>query len=183
VYLPDDVTRTGYTLAEWNTKSDGTGTGYTPGSYFWPDGNTRLYAKWTVYFEPNMPSGWWYLQTALLSNDKGFMNFDASWWGSYIGNRALLWGKETGKHFSWRFERVSTGLFKVVNGSGFVLDIEGSNFVNNKKVEAWEDNGTDAQRFRFQKIDGDLYKIFTVNDSITLHVSNGSTSDGTHIVA
>lgn len=41
-------TRTGYTFAGWNTKSDGTGTNYAKGGSFTANANTTLYAKWTL---------------------------------------------------------------------------------------------------------------------------------------
>ena len=41
-------TRTGYTFAGWNTKSDGTGTNYSAGSSYTTNGALTLYAKWTV---------------------------------------------------------------------------------------------------------------------------------------
>lgn len=41
-------TRTGYTFAGWNTKSDGTGTNYAKGASFTANVNTTLYAKWTL---------------------------------------------------------------------------------------------------------------------------------------
>lgn len=41
-------TRTGYTFAGWNTKSDGTGTNYAKGASFTANANTTLYAKWTL---------------------------------------------------------------------------------------------------------------------------------------
>jgi len=179
ITLPDGggLSKTGYTLSGWSAQANG-GTLCAVKTRYTPTANTTLYAQWAVRFEPDMPSDWRYLQTALVSNDKGFMNFDASWFGPREGNCALLWDKGNEKHFSWRFERVSAGLFKVVNGSDFVLDISG----NGSKVQASKDNGTDAQRFRFQKIGDNLYKIFTVNDNITLHVESGHISNGTHIV-
>ena len=45
-------TRTGYTFAGWNTKTDGTGTSYTDKQKVTLKANTTLYAKWTA----NAPS-------------------------------------------------------------------------------------------------------------------------------
>lgn len=42
-------TRTGYTFAGWNTKSDGSGTSYAAGASFTTNADTTLYAKWTVH--------------------------------------------------------------------------------------------------------------------------------------
>lgn len=42
------VSRSYYTFAGWNTKSDGTGTNYSAGSSYTPSANTTLYAKWTL---------------------------------------------------------------------------------------------------------------------------------------
>ena len=41
-------TRTGYTFSKWNTKSDGTGTSYSPGGSYTANEGTTLYAQWTV---------------------------------------------------------------------------------------------------------------------------------------
>ena len=40
-------TRTGYTFAGWNTKSDGSGTNYASGGKYTANTNVTLYAKWT----------------------------------------------------------------------------------------------------------------------------------------
>ena len=41
-------TRTGYTFSKWNTKSDGTGTSYSPGGSYTANAGTTLYAQWTI---------------------------------------------------------------------------------------------------------------------------------------
>lgn len=41
-------TRTGYTFSKWNTKSDGTGTSYSPGGSYTANEGTTLYAQWTI---------------------------------------------------------------------------------------------------------------------------------------
>ena len=47
IELPENgFTRTGYTFVEWNTKADGTGTGYQPGDDFYVTDNVTLYAIW-----------------------------------------------------------------------------------------------------------------------------------------
>ena len=40
-------TRTGYKFLNWNTKSDGSGTTYAPGSKYTGNANVTLYAQWT----------------------------------------------------------------------------------------------------------------------------------------
>lgn len=40
-------TRTGYTFNNWNTKSDGSGTGYSSGGTYSSNSGTTLYAQWT----------------------------------------------------------------------------------------------------------------------------------------
>jgi uncharacterized repeat protein (TIGR02543 family) len=55
------LSRTGYVIGGWNTKSDGTGTNYSMGAYYTPTGNVTLYANWvvpyTVTFNANGGSG------------------------------------------------------------------------------------------------------------------------------
>lgn len=43
-----EPTRSGYTFKEWNTKADGSGTGYDPGDSFTMNADTTLYAKWDM---------------------------------------------------------------------------------------------------------------------------------------
>lgn len=55
-------TRTGYTFASWNTRSDGSGTTYYPGGTFKANGSTTLYAIWSantyyVTFDANGGTG------------------------------------------------------------------------------------------------------------------------------
>lgn len=45
VTLPSP-SRDGFTFTGWNTKVDGSGTGYAAGASFTPDGNITLYAQW-----------------------------------------------------------------------------------------------------------------------------------------
>ncbi len=49
VTIPSDPSRTGYSFVEWNTESDGTGTGYTASdSFSMPAGDKTLYAQWSI---------------------------------------------------------------------------------------------------------------------------------------
>jgi uncharacterized repeat protein (TIGR02543 family) len=41
-------TRTGYTFKKWNTKSDGSGTAYSPGASYTSNSNATLCAQWTA---------------------------------------------------------------------------------------------------------------------------------------
>jgi uncharacterized repeat protein (TIGR02543 family) len=42
------ITRAGYVFAGWNTRADGTGVSYAPGSTILPVANVTLYAVWTA---------------------------------------------------------------------------------------------------------------------------------------
>ena len=44
----NSFTRTGHTFSGWNTKADGTGTAYNDGANVTLNGNTTLYAQWTI---------------------------------------------------------------------------------------------------------------------------------------
>ncbi|MCL2066703.1 MAG: InlB B-repeat-containing protein [Treponema sp.] len=48
IILPNGsgITKDNYIFGGWNTKADGTGDNYSPGSYYVPDRNVTLYAKW-----------------------------------------------------------------------------------------------------------------------------------------
>ena len=45
-------TKTGYYFTGWNTKADGSGTGYSDGAYATFYSNTTLYAQWQKYADP-----------------------------------------------------------------------------------------------------------------------------------
>ena len=58
----NSFTREGYRFTGWNTKADGSGTGYSDGATVTPGGNLELYAQWeaesyTLSFDPNGGSG------------------------------------------------------------------------------------------------------------------------------
>lgn len=48
VVLPNEYKREGYTFIGWNTKPDGTGNSYAPGSNILLNGDVTLYAMWSV---------------------------------------------------------------------------------------------------------------------------------------
>ncbi len=45
---PQDLLRNGYSFSSWNTKADGSGTDYWPGSLYTIDADIILYAKWNI---------------------------------------------------------------------------------------------------------------------------------------
>lgn len=60
--LANRFTRTGYTFVGWNTKEDGTGTTYMPGSAYVAERPVKLYAQWkqntyTISFHGNGATG------------------------------------------------------------------------------------------------------------------------------
>lgn len=67
-------TRTGYTFAGWNTKSDGTGTNYAAGANYTANAAVTLYAKWTantytISYNANNGSGTMSNQTKTYGTD------------------------------------------------------------------------------------------------------------------
>ena len=48
----NSFTKTGYYFTGWNTKTDGSGTGYSDGAYATFYSNTTLYAQWQKYADP-----------------------------------------------------------------------------------------------------------------------------------
>jgi uncharacterized repeat protein (TIGR02543 family) len=48
VTIANAITYTGLLMIEWNTKADGTGTGYDPGDTYSADADLTLYAIWTI---------------------------------------------------------------------------------------------------------------------------------------
>ena len=68
-------TRSGYTFAEWNTKSDGTGTAYAPGASYTGNANATLYARW-------LGSNTYTIQ-ATSTNSGQYSSWTSNWYNNY----------------------------------------------------------------------------------------------------
>ena len=97
------ISRTGYTFAGWNTKSDGTGTNYNAGASFTPSANTTLYAKWTL----NAPS------TATVTANRANrtrINITCGYTGAALTDYTVYYrANSTGAYSSTSFGTTATG--------------------------------------------------------------------------
>jgi uncharacterized repeat protein (TIGR02543 family) len=51
------LVKTGYAFVGWNTRADGTGTAYAPGSSYTPTANSTLYTKWEAAYTVTFANG------------------------------------------------------------------------------------------------------------------------------
>ena len=99
-------TREGYTFTGWNTKADGTGTGYADGATVKFDADTTLYAQWTqkpvITFNANGGKGIMGTQTvnpgvsaALPANTFTRADYDFAGWNTKANGTGTAYADET----------------------------------------------------------------------------------------
>ncbi|KAA8827329.1 RICIN domain-containing protein [Bifidobacterium tissieri] len=62
-----------------------------------------------------------------------------------------------------------------------VIDVPGANTDNGARLQLFDDNGTDAQLFRFRQVGNGVYTITNVNSGRVIDVANGSTGNGSAV--
>ncbi|OZG57517.1 N-acetylmuramoyl-L-alanine amidase [Bifidobacterium tissieri] len=62
-----------------------------------------------------------------------------------------------------------------------VIDVTGANTDNGARLQLFDDNGTDAQLFRFRQVGNGVYTITNVNSGRVIDVANGSTGNGSAV--
>ena len=85
-----------------------------------------------------------------------------------------------GSNQKWTLTSLSTGIYKVIGvQSGRSLDIAASGTANGTKVELWDYNGGNNQKFGFSATDSGYYRITPQNATGScLDVNGASTADG-----
>ena len=78
---------------------------------------------------------------------------------------------------------LESGLYTIASAvdSRFVLDISGASLSYYGNVQAWESNGTNAQKFMVQCIGDNLYSITNAWSALALDVDGGSARPGTNV--
>jgi uncharacterized repeat protein (TIGR02543 family) len=189
------LSKTGYTLSGWSTQANG-GTTYAVKTTYTPTANTTLYAQWTVHYETSMPSGWHNIQS-----DKTYGSNDNGYWGvvGTPGVWPILGGIANGSDlemhkyenagdYRWKFVSLGSGWYQIVPNTTvdyetICLDVTNSGTSDGTVLQVYKANGTAAQKFRFQKLGDNKYKIYTgVVDTKTIHAKSGNTSDGTALI-
>ncbi|WP_164520710.1 RICIN domain-containing protein [Bifidobacterium callimiconis] len=67
------------------------------------------------------------------------------------------------------------------SGTSRVIDVSGGSGSNGARLQIYDDNGTDAQLFRFKQVGNGVYTITNVNSGRVIDVANGSTGNGSTI--
>jgi hypothetical protein len=62
--------------------------------------------------------------------------------------------------------------------SGKVLDVPNSSTSTGVQLQQWNDNGTDAQRWRIMDVGGGYYKLVSKASGLVVDVASASTADG-----
>ena len=130
-------TREGYTFIGWNTKADGTGTGYADGATVKFDADTTLYAQWTrkpvITFDANGGKGTMGAQTvnpgvsaALPANTFTRADYDFAGWNTkadgsgmaYADKETIAVSENTTLYAQWTLHKYHV---RWLNGDGKVL--------------------------------------------------------------
>jgi len=137
----------------------------------------------------------YYIQTAREGSGSRKVFWDLQGYPQFDGDKVRdlqVYDKNTSdadrKYHFVRITNIPWNWYKIVpNQSAFknasttyVIDVGGGNFYSGAKLQSYEDNNTNAQRFRFKKVVGGtndgLYRIYTYNDNIVLSVSSSANS-------
>ena len=96
-------------------------------------------------------------------------------WNQYAGDPSL-------NNVEPRTEITSGSIYKLINiNSGKALDVTQSGTNNGTNVQIFQDNNTDAQKWRIQDTGNDTYKLISMLSDKVLDVSQSGTVDGTNV--
>lgn len=87
---------------------------------------------------------------------------------------------------TWNFVKAAlleSGLYTIASAvdDRFVLDVSGASLSYCGNVQAWESNGTNAQKFMVQCIGANLYSITNAWSALALDVAGGAANPGTNV--
>lgn len=87
---------------------------------------------------------------------------------------------------TWNFVKAAlleSGLYTIASAvdDRFVLDVSGASLSYCENVQAWESNGTNAQKFMVQCIGDNLYSITNAWSALALDVAGGAANPGTNV--
>lgn len=92
------------------------------------------------------------VQTGLVLTAKAY---GGSTWGAYSGVTVLQYNEIEGDYYKnfqkWKLVNLGDGSWNLVSCSGYYLDVSGGLTDNYTKLDAYDGNGTGAQKFRFSQ--------------------------------
>jgi len=124
-----------------------------------------------------MPEGEFFIQTvnAYDGFNRGFWDLNSTGQGAQLD----MWENRRENDHYYHFIPIGDGWYKIAfrQSGRLVLDVAGGQNSNGIAIQAWEDNGTVAQRFRFRRTSDGFYKIYTYWGR-TLHTRRDDAQDG-----
>lgn len=97
------------------------------------------------------------------------------------GTKIILYYAHNGESQTFFKEDYSDGTCSFVR-KGYAIDVESANAKNETKIQIYECNGTNAQKFKLKNEGGDYYSIHSaLDDNYVIDVSNGKAENYTKI--
>ena len=99
------------------------------------------------------------------------------------GKNIQSWNIDNGIDRNYRIDRIPGSRYYRIfigNSNHMVVDISGNKQHNGANIQAWEWNGSNAQKFYFRHMGNGRYKIFNINGK-AICLSNRSSSNGKNI--
>ena len=87
------------------------------------------------------------------------------------------------KYTKWKLVSTGDGYYNIVHVNGHYLDVSGAATANGTRIQTYESNGTDAQKFKLQKLSDGSYVIYTKvsGNKSCVDVSDYSTKAGANV--
>jgi len=126
-----------------------------------------------------MPEGEFFIQTANVNEgfDRGFWDLNQTppiQQGAKLG----VWANLREDDHYYHFIPLGDGWYKIAfRQNGLVLDVTDGQNSNGVAIQAYKDNGSVSQRFRFRQTKNGLYKIYTYWGR-TIHTERSDAQDG-----
>jgi hypothetical protein len=126
-----------------------------------------------------MPEGEFFIQTANANDgfNRGFWDLNSTTQGAQLG----VWENRRENDHYYHFVPIGDGWYKIAfrQSGRLVLDVTGGQDRNGVAIQAYEDNGSTAQRFRFRRTSDGFYKIYTYWGR-TIHTQRGAQDSLVH---
>jgi len=103
-----------------------------------------------------------------------------------VGNKIQVWGGNNTDAQKWNLTKVAdigivAGDYSLSNSSRKFLDIADGRTTNGTRLQIWDGNNTDAQKWQFTLLQGNIFKVSNKASGKVLDVNNGDIINGTSI--